>query len=760
MPSSTRKQPARSAKANASQPPMRLVAQEQTGGATSAAAEDTVGTDGSSTTARKKVETMGRSGQKSRYRGPHSGSSRHRGVTQHKRTKKWEAHLWDERHQVYLGGFDCEEDAARAHDVMALKCRGKQSTTNYDRKDYEELLPQLEKLSKDNVRQLLMRKACTSGRSSSKLRGITKHNLAPRRKPPLASSRLRLRPSITPPHSQTTPQPCLHPPQSGQHRASWGQARTRKHSPGGLLGSEAEAGEAYDMAPVEELRLDAPSSFGVSDCTVLNHSGLDGFATSGDLDLNQNLNQDFDPDFDDGISDIDRLSAASCQDHAPGSDQCTNGLLDFPSPPAVPLAYPKQTLGSFPSPLHDTFSFPFSIVYSLDPHMGASNPTPITHLGRPHLSQTLHTPYFDPDSLTVGPSVHSNGLTIPLSKRGRAFKWRSVGSEPSNDTHLNQSYSARERTSVPAFSPAQGNSACKWPHSTCLAAELVAGDMHATQTQTWTQCDTQIQSRTYLDGMTAAHSHIADPASRQAADMQRMLHNSDPVHSPEALQHRLESIGSPPSHSPYTPVHYADWHRQPQELQHPLESTGSPVEKYTDRHRQGPLHTATAASLENAQGLDRLGAKLADYGFGPCTGAVAGEEGLVPAGRAVAPGEGGLVLAGRAVAAGLLPAVRAVPEEPLSAGRAAANLPRLSWDCAYPSPGRIGLGQELSFQVWLILLPGHSITEAETSAYQWQAHQTAALGTRRLPDPTRALGPRSPQCSLRQVCPPTSTIYI
>lgn len=47
-----------------------------------------------------------------------------------------------------LGGFDCEEDAARAHDVMAIKCRGKQSTTNYDRKDYEELLPQLDKLSK------------------------------------------------------------------------------------------------------------------------------------------------------------------------------------------------------------------------------------------------------------------------------------------------------------------------------------------------------------------------------------------------------------------------------------------------------------------------------------------------------------------------------------------------------------------------------------------------------------------------------------
>lgn len=322
--------------------------------------------------------------------------------------------------------------------------------------------------------------------------------------------------------------------------------------------------------------------------------------------------------------------------------------------------------------------------------MGAANPTLITHMGGPHLPQTLHTPCFDPDCLTRGPSVHTNGLTIPLSRPDRAFKWRSVGSETPNDRPPNQSYFALERTPLPAFSSVQGSSVCKWPddHSTCLSAELVAGDMLATQTQTWTQSETQIQSRTYLDGMTSAHSYIADPASRQAVDMQRMLHNSNPVHSPEALQHRLESIGSLTSHSPYTPVLYADWHRQLHQMQHRQESTGSPVVKYSDRHREGPLHTATAASTEDAQGFDRVGAKLAYYGFGRCTGAVAGEEGLVPAGRAVAPGEGGLVLTGRAVAAGPLPAGRAVPEGPLPTGRAAAELSGLSWDHAYPSPGR------------------------------------------------------------------------
>lgn len=29
----------------------------------------------------------------------------------HRRTKRWEAHIWDDKKQVYLGGFDVEEHA-------------------------------------------------------------------------------------------------------------------------------------------------------------------------------------------------------------------------------------------------------------------------------------------------------------------------------------------------------------------------------------------------------------------------------------------------------------------------------------------------------------------------------------------------------------------------------------------------------------------------------------------------------------------------
>ncbi len=55
---------------------------------------------------------------------------------------------------VHAGGFNSEEDAARAHDVMAIKCRGADSITNYSSDDYSTLLPQLQKLTKVCVQPL------------------------------------------------------------------------------------------------------------------------------------------------------------------------------------------------------------------------------------------------------------------------------------------------------------------------------------------------------------------------------------------------------------------------------------------------------------------------------------------------------------------------------------------------------------------------------------------------------------------------------
>lgn len=54
------------------------------------------------------------------------------------RTGRYEAHIWQEGKQIYLGGFDAEEQAALAYDLAALKFRGADAQTNYDKSTYEQ----------------------------------------------------------------------------------------------------------------------------------------------------------------------------------------------------------------------------------------------------------------------------------------------------------------------------------------------------------------------------------------------------------------------------------------------------------------------------------------------------------------------------------------------------------------------------------------------------------------------------------------------
>merc|ERR1719456_1522002 len=57
--------------------------------------------------------------------GPKSKSSSFIGVSQYRRTGRWEAHIWD-----------CAEDAARAYDRAAIHFRGDGADTNYPREQY------------------------------------------------------------------------------------------------------------------------------------------------------------------------------------------------------------------------------------------------------------------------------------------------------------------------------------------------------------------------------------------------------------------------------------------------------------------------------------------------------------------------------------------------------------------------------------------------------------------------------------------------
>ena len=53
------------------------------------------------------------------------------------RTGRWEAHIWEDGKQVYLGGFENENQAALAYDLAALKFRGKEATLNFSINDYK-----------------------------------------------------------------------------------------------------------------------------------------------------------------------------------------------------------------------------------------------------------------------------------------------------------------------------------------------------------------------------------------------------------------------------------------------------------------------------------------------------------------------------------------------------------------------------------------------------------------------------------------------
>jgi hypothetical protein len=61
-----------------------------------------------------------------------TGSSKYKGVTLHKQTGKWEAHIRHERKKRHLGLFALEVDAAAAYDKAASELFGTRALLNFD----------------------------------------------------------------------------------------------------------------------------------------------------------------------------------------------------------------------------------------------------------------------------------------------------------------------------------------------------------------------------------------------------------------------------------------------------------------------------------------------------------------------------------------------------------------------------------------------------------------------------------------------------
>ncbi|KAL2473906.1 AP2-like ethylene-responsive transcription factor [Forsythia ovata] len=110
-------------------------------------------------------------------------SSVYRGVTRHRWTGRYEAHLWDKStwnqsqnkkgKQVYLGAYDDEEAAARAYDLAALKYWGPGTLINFPVKDYTRDLEEMQNVSREDYLASLRRKSSGFSRGISKYRPLS-----------------------------------------------------------------------------------------------------------------------------------------------------------------------------------------------------------------------------------------------------------------------------------------------------------------------------------------------------------------------------------------------------------------------------------------------------------------------------------------------------------------------------------------------------------------------------------------------------------